>query len=114
MLIWFQYFSNDCSVPPQINNQQPTRLSDDAVPAKDTESWQAGLDQNLPGIPSANYITKSMNDASDNVTKVWSIFFEIGTCRENSISDYYPKNCNLLYVTLGYHIIKWVTCSHGS
>ena len=77
MLIWFQYFSNDCSVPPQINNQQPTRLSEDAVPAKDTESWQAGLDQNLPGIPSANYITKSMNDASDNVTKVWSIFFEM-------------------------------------
>ena len=70
MLIWFQYFSNDCSVPPQINNQQPTRLSDDAVPAKDTESWQAGLDQNLPGIPSANYITKSKNDASENVTKV--------------------------------------------
>ena len=73
MLIWFQYFSNDCSVPPQINNQQPTRLSDDAVPAKDTESWQAGLDQNLPGIPSANYITKSTNDASENVTKVTKI-----------------------------------------
>jgi len=66
-------YSNDCSVPPQINNQQPTRLSDDAVPAKDTESWQAGLDQNLPGIPSANYITKSKNDASENVTKVTTL-----------------------------------------
>ena len=70
MVIKFQYYSNDSSVPPQNNNQQATRLSDDAVPAKDTESWQAGLDQNLPGIPIANYITKSKNDASENVTKV--------------------------------------------
>ena len=64
----FNYFSNESSVPPQ-NNKQPIRLANDAVPAKDTKSWQTGLDQTLPGIPSANYI-KSNNKTDNENTKV--------------------------------------------
>merc|ERR1712179_267040 len=57
--------SNESSDPPSIHSQKAIRLPDDALPAKDSVSWQEGLDKTLPGIPSANYISKS---ASTNIT----------------------------------------------
>jgi len=57
------------------NDKQPIRLPDDALPAKDTASWQEGLDKKLPGIATANYIAKSTHTSSSEkeTTKVTTL-----------------------------------------
>jgi len=57
------------------NDKQPIRLPDDALPAKDTASWQEGLDKKLPGIATANYIAKSTQTSSSEkeTTKVTTL-----------------------------------------
>ena len=35
------------------------RLAEDALAAKDTSSWQEGLERPLPGLPSPLYIARS-------------------------------------------------------
>ena len=65
------YFSSDSTVPPSNSVQEPERLSESAPAAKDTVSWQEGLDKDLPGIPSAVYVGRSshVDDQTGN-TKV--------------------------------------------
>ena len=69
-IIVFYVFSNESSGT--NNDKQPIRLPDDALPAKDTASWQEGLDKKLPGIATANYIAKSTHTSSSEkeTTKV--------------------------------------------
>ena len=54
-------------------------MSEDAPAAKDTPSWQEGLDKSLPEVPSPVYIGGSLNmggPQSGTTTKVRKIVFK--------------------------------------
>ena len=69
--------SGSSTLPPSSSEgQEPERLSEDAPAAKDTTSWQEGLDKDLPGMPAPIYIGRSQMDSQHSekeTTKVTTL-----------------------------------------
>ena len=70
--------SGTSNAPPPVDGENPVRLEENALAAKDTPSWQKGLETQLPGLPSPLYIARSsqlgaQEESENAITKVTTL-----------------------------------------